>query len=74
MKYLDTTTPKSKYNKEFRDHYEGYFFSLRKKYLNLIDKNDIWTDQVIWTLIYRDNKELFFKLCDNYASIPFYLY
>ena len=38
MKYLDTTTPKSKYNKEFRDHYEGYFFSLRKKYLNLIDK------------------------------------
>ena len=45
-----------------------------KKYLNLIDKNDIWTDQVIWTLIYRDNKELFFKLCDNYASIPFYLY
>jgi len=45
-----------------------------KKYLNLIDKNDIWTDQVIWTLIYRDNKELFFKLCDNYSSIPFYLY
>ena len=40
----------------------------------LIDENDIWTDQVIWTLIYRDNKELFFKLCDNYASIPFYLY
>lgn len=47
---------------------------LYKKYLNLIDKNDIWTDQVIWTLIYRDNKELFFKLCDNYGTIPFYLY
>jgi len=45
-----------------------------KKYLNLIDKNDIWTDQVIWTLIYKDNKELFLKLCDNYATIPFYLY
>lgn len=45
-----------------------------KKYLSLIDKNDIWTDQVIWTLIYKDNKELFFKLCDNYATIPFYLY
>lgn len=45
-----------------------------KKYLTLIDKNDIWTDQVIWTLIYKDNKELFLKLCDNYASIPFYLY
>tara|TARA_Y100000389_G_scaffold38883_1_gene33268 strand:+ start:18622 stop:19323 length:702 start_codon:yes stop_codon:yes gene_type:complete len=45
-----------------------------KKYLSLIDKNDIWTDQVIWTLIYNDNKELFYKLCDNYATIPFYLY
>lgn len=47
---------------------------LYKKYLSLIDKNDIWTDQVIWTLIYKDNKELFFKLCDNYGTIPFYLY
>ena len=45
-----------------------------KKYLSLIDKNDIWTDQVIWTLIYKDNKELFFKLCDNFGTIPFYLY
>ena len=45
-----------------------------KKYLSLIDKNDIWTDQVIWTLIYKDNKELFFKLCNNYGTIPFYLY
>lgn len=45
-----------------------------KKYLSLIDKNDIWTDQVIWTLIYKDNKELFLKLCDNYATIPLYLY
>ena len=45
-----------------------------KKYLNLIDENDIWTDQVIWTNIYRDNKELFYKLCDDYGSIPFYLY
>ena len=39
MKYLDTTTPKSEYNKEFRNYYDWYFFSLRKKYLNLIDKN-----------------------------------
>mgnify|MGYP001387172960 FL=1 len=45
-----------------------------KKYLSLIDKNDIWTDQVIWTLIYKDNKELFFKLCNNFGTIPFYLY
>ena len=35
----------------------------------LIDKNDIWTDQVILTMIYRDNKELFYKLCDGYGSI-----
>ena len=39
MKYLDTTVPKSKYKKEFRDYYDSYFFSLRRKYLNLIDKN-----------------------------------
>lgn len=39
MKYLDTTTPKSQYNKEFRDHYDWHFFSLRREYLNLIDKN-----------------------------------
>lgn len=50
------------------------FVDIYKKYLNLIDENDIWTDQVIWTLIYRDNKELFFKLCDNYGTIPLYLY
>lgn len=45
------------------------FVELYKKYLNLIDKNDIWTDQVILTLIYRDNKELFHKYCDGYGSI-----
>ena len=39
MKYLDTTTSYSKYNEEFRKYYDAYYFSLRKEYLNLIDKN-----------------------------------
>tara|TARA_B100000787_G_scaffold132915_1_gene101799 strand:+ start:3270 stop:4877 length:1608 start_codon:yes stop_codon:yes gene_type:complete len=39
MKYLDTTTPQSQYSREFRNYYNWYYFSLRKKYLNLIDKN-----------------------------------
>lgn len=45
------------------------FTKLYKQYLNLIDKNDIWTDQVILTHIYRDNKSLFYKYSDGYASI-----
>ena len=43
--------------------------SLYSEYLKLIDKKDIWTDQVILTLIYRDNKELFYRYCDGYGSI-----
>ena len=35
----------------------------------LIDKNDIWTDQVILTHIYKDNKDLFYKLCDGYGTM-----
>ena len=50
------------------------FVELYIKYLNkLIDKNNIWTDQVILTHIYKDNKELFYKLCDGYGSILKYL-
>ena len=37
--------------------------SLYSEYLTLIDKKDIWTDQVILTLIYKDNKDLFYKYC-----------
>ena len=43
--------------------------SLYSEYLKLIDKTDIWTDQVILTLIYRDNKELFYRYCHDYGSI-----
>ena len=42
---------------------------LYKKYLKLIDKNDIWTDQVILTLMYRDNKDFFYKYCDGYGIL-----
>tara|TARA_B100001287_G_scaffold260745_1_gene249108 strand:- start:782 stop:1264 length:483 start_codon:yes stop_codon:yes gene_type:complete len=45
------------------------FVEMYKEYLNLIDKNDIWTDQVILTHIYKDNKELFYKYCDGYGSV-----
>ena len=45
------------------------FVELYKEYLNLIDKNDIWTDQVILTHLYRDNKSLFYKYSNGYGSI-----
>lgn len=48
---------------------------LYNKYLSkLMNKRNIWTDQVIWTHIYKDNKELFYKLCDGYGSIIHKLY
>jgi len=45
------------------------FVELYKEYLNLIDKNDIWTDQVILTHLYRDNKSLFSKYSNGYGSL-----
>lgn len=45
------------------------FVTLYNQYLKLIDKNDIWTDQVILTHIYKNNKNLFYKLSDGYGSI-----
>ena len=39
------------------------------KYLDLIEPTNIWTDQVIWTHIYKDNKDMFYKLCDGYGEI-----
>ena len=51
------------------------FTELYKTYLDkLLDKNNIWTDQVILTHIYRDHPKLFFKLCDGYGTITKYLY
>ena len=45
------------------------FVMLYSKYLKLIDKNDIWTDQVILTLIYQEYPELFHKYSDGYGTI-----
>lgn len=49
------------------------FLQLYKEHLSLIDKNDIYTDQVIWTLIYGNNKELFFKFYFGYGALYKYL-
>ena len=45
------------------------FVTLYSEYLKLIDKGDIWTDQVILTNIYKDHKELFYKYSDGYGEI-----
>ena len=45
------------------------FATIYSEYLKLVDNGDIWTDQVILTLMYRDNKELFYKYCHGYGSL-----
>jgi hypothetical protein len=50
------------------------FVMLYNKYLKLIDKNDIWTDQVILTLIYQEYPELFHKYSDGYGTIVVNMY
>ena len=51
------------------------FANLYKEYMEkLIKKNNIWTDQVILSRIYIDNKELFYKLCNGYGENINYLY
>jgi len=51
------------------------FVEMYKKYLDkLVDKNNIWTDQVILTHIYKDNKHLFYKLSEGYGTIVPMLY
>ena len=47
-----------------------YFTKLYDTYLTkLVDKNNIWTEQVILTHIYKDNKKLFHKLCSGYGTV-----
>lgn len=48
--------------------------SLYTSYLSSIDKEDIWTEQVILTLMFKDNQDLFYKCCDGYGSIFPFLY
>jgi hypothetical protein len=51
------------------------FVQLYIQYLDdLMDTNNIFTDQVILTHIYKDNSDLFYKLCDGYGEIFKYLY
>ena len=46
------------------------FAKLYENYLDkLIDKNNIWTDQVLLTHIYKDHKYLFYELCSGYGTI-----
>jgi len=46
------------------------FAALYEQYLNtLVNTNNIWTDQVILTHIYKDHKNLFYKLGDGYGEI-----
>jgi len=51
------------------------FAKLYKEYFDkLLDKNNIWTDQVILTHIFKDHAPLFYKLCDGYGEIFSYMY
>jgi hypothetical protein len=52
-----------------------FFLTFYKDYLDkLIDRNNIWTDQVIHTHIHKDNPEMYFKLCNGYGKISEYLF
>ena len=51
------------------------FVNIYQLYLeNLVDKDNIWTDQLLLTHIHKDNPNLFFKLCDGYGEIVKYLF
>jgi hypothetical protein len=51
------------------------FAALYEQYLNaLLHTNNIWTDQVILTHIYKNHKHLFYKLGDGYGEIVHLLF
>lgn len=51
------------------------FVEMYKEYLDtLIDTNNIWTDQVILTHMYKATPENFYKLCDGYGEITRFLF
>ena len=51
------------------------FAYIYKQYLDeLVDKNNIWTEQVVLTHIYRDNPNMFYKLGHGYGEITRYLF
>ena len=52
---------------DFTEQYQEYMEKL-------IDKNNLWTDRVILTQMYKDNKELFYKLSEYDINIVPLLY
>jgi len=72
--------------KQYTHHISGTSYLLHKSYIakfveiykqymeRLIDKSNIWTDQVILTHIYKDYPEFFYKACDGYGEITTMLY
>jgi hypothetical protein len=51
------------------------YIDIYKQYMEkLINKNNIWTDQIIHTYIYKDSPEFFYKLCEGYGEVTRYLF
>jgi hypothetical protein len=51
------------------------FVNIYKEYLEKLScSSGIVTDQVLLTHIYKDNKELFYKLCEGYCQVTNYLF
>lgn len=46
------------------------FVKLYETYMDkLVDKNNLWSDQLILTHIFKDNENLFFKIANGYGEI-----
>ena len=45
------------------------YVEIYKEFLKLIDTNNIWTEQVIFTHIYKKYPELYFHFCSGYGEI-----
>jgi hypothetical protein len=51
------------------------FVLIYKEYLEKLSySSNVVTDQVVLTHIYKDNKELFYKLCEGYGEVTKYLF
>jgi hypothetical protein len=51
------------------------FVKIYKEYLDkLLDTNNIWTDQVILTHMFKDNTSLFYELTSGYGNVVPYIY
>ena len=51
------------------------FAAMYKEYFDrLVDGNNIWTDQVIWTHIYKDFPHRFYRVCDGYGELTRFLF